>query len=356
MTAQKNSILIFSEEHTDEFELFLSQQEYSKVSDFSGRVLPSNERNRRQKIAQNKIWIEVYINGGRVGCTKKMNLEWPSFEVNFLEKFQIYLFRKPAFIEFRVYMGTLRANRIDTVKIDIPGENANTLTSSSTIYREKAFYKKVPVRTTRLDTRQANTSHDNSRTPIKGQPTEPGVSFIGSKTPGGQPSPIQGNVGDSPSKDIDHKSEEEQQLLKTPISGYVSYKAEWYGFGTSLPPPTIDKMGGKKQDGIRIKNYYEQVLESVVDLNDPRNELAIANLKQLKNKQIQEVLERDAMMPFSDITSLRHQLYKLKFHKSDLVTRKIPLTEEAIFKNADLMNFLTVNIINYSSFKRFRNI
>jgi len=308
-------------------------------------MLPYHERSRRQRIAQFKVWVGIYINGVYVGRTKKVFLEWPSFEVNFLEKFQIYLFRKPATIEFRIYMGTFRSIQIDSVMIDIPGENANTLTSSSTIYREKSFAKRI----------QTQPTPNTTKTPVKSPPannSQPDVTLNKDKSQSSpvkdqknpedlQKSPIAGNLNLSPEKD-NQSNNTESDLSKSPIAGIIFYKAEWFGYGTSLPPPTIEKFGGKKQEGIKVKNYYEQSLENLVDINDPRNELAIQQLKKLKNQQIQEVLKRDAMMPFSEIESLRHRLYKLKFQKIDLAMKRIPLTEKEIFNNNDFMRFINV--------------
>jgi len=53
------------------------------------------------------------------------------------------LYTKPASIRFDVILGTLREHVVDSVYVDIPGDNANSLTSSSTIFREAAFEKKV---------------------------------------------------------------------------------------------------------------------------------------------------------------------------------------------------------------------
>ena len=239
----------------------------------------------------------------------------------------------------------MRSILVDTIAIDIPGENANTLTSSSTIYREKSFAKRIQS--------QASTT----KTPVKQLPannnSQPDVSKPGSSpakdpknTDEAQKSPIAGNPnGGSPVKENQLSNTEAEDLSKSPIAGIIFYKAEWFGYGTSLPPPTIEKFGGKKQEGIKVKNYYEQSLENLVDVNDPRNELAIQQLKKLKNQQIQEVLKRDAMMPFSEIESLRHRLYKLKFQKIDLAMKRIPLTEEEIWKNNDFMRFITVILI-----------
>lgn len=337
-----------SEENTNEVELFLSQQDFSQATDTRGKVLPYHERERRKNIRKNKVWIKIYIDGRYVGRTNPKPIAWPGFEIDFLEKFQIYLFRKPATIEFQVYMGVLSPVKIDTIEIDIPGENANTLTSSSTIYREKSFAKLVPVSQSRARSKTPN------KTPGKQPAGAAGAAATGKEADLKVPplkldkssDPLTGNkspLTNPASPELKPEdSKQDKDLAQASISGIVYYKAEWFGYGTNLPPPSIDKLGGKRQDGIKVKNYYEQTLENLVDLNDPRNEQAIQQLKKLKNLQIQELLKRDAMMPFSEIESLRHRLYKLKFLKIDLVMKKIPLTEQEIYNSIDFMRLIGV--------------
>ena len=294
-----------------------------------------------------------------VGRTQKKNVEWPSFEVSFLEKFQIYLFRKPASIEFRIYMGTFRPVKVDSIKIDIPGENANTLTSSSTLYREVKFGRRTqakPKQTTPvkspINAPAENEPLNKSPSPTKTQRDGDNNAQDLQKTVRDNHTPTKGEVKDGTMTGTmtgtmmdkqQNDAEKAPEIITGSVAGLINYKAEWSGYGSSLPPSTIDKLSGSKQDGIKIKNYYEKDMENIVDVNDPRNELAIQQLKQLKNKQIHEVLRRDAMMPFSDFDSLRHRLYKLKFHKIDLVNRRIPLTEQEIYGNPDLLRFIAVN-------------
>mmetsp|Transcript_1734 Transcript_1734/g.1590 ORF Transcript_1734/g.1590 Transcript_1734/m.1590 type:complete len:84 (-) Transcript_1734:1975-2226(-) len=46
------------------------------------------------------------------------------------------------------------------------------------------------------------------------------------------------------------------------------------------------------------------------------------------------------MMPLIDVPSFRHKLLKLRFQKAHLINKKIPLTEEEVINNRELMGYL----------------
>jgi len=69
----------------------------------------------------------------------------------------------------------------------------------------------------------------------------------------------------------------------------ITFKAEWFGFGPKLPPPSIEKFAIAQKDGIKQKHQHikeGESLDKMIDLNDPRNEYLIQDLKDIKNAQI----------------------------------------------------------------------
>jgi len=57
-----------------------------------------------------------------------------------MEKFLIHLYTKPNKIKFAICIKSFFSTLvIDSVEVEIPGENANTITSTSSIYREVEF-------------------------------------------------------------------------------------------------------------------------------------------------------------------------------------------------------------------------
>lgn len=324
----------------------MTHQDCSKVVNFSNQPIPAAERHRRQRVQQTRVFIRIYINDVYVARTRKQYIDWPSFEVTFLEKFQIYLFTKPGSIKFQIVMGTFRETTVDTIEIDIPGDTVNTLTSSSVIYREKEFAKKVavnkpPAPKQNVPPPKANASptkaNPNQQTPdpaIK-DPNNPQVAI-----------PI-GNNPQEPTLDAQAPGEKKDEIQKKPeteykvtVSGLVNYKAEWYGFGPTLPPASIDRFGKSNIQGIKQKNIVDINIDKMIDLNDPRNEALLLKLREMKNKQMNDILKRDSMMPLADIESLRQKLYKIKYQKPELLKKKIPLTEEEIINNEELMRLI----------------
>jgi len=69
-----------------EYDFFLSLGEHSKKT-FKNANLPRSETGRRSRIQSTKCYLKIYINDNYAAKTKKVQIQWPSFEVPFNEKF-----------------------------------------------------------------------------------------------------------------------------------------------------------------------------------------------------------------------------------------------------------------------------
>lgn len=57
------------------------------------------EVQRREEIKKEKYFVRIYINGYEVAKSEKMNLQWPTFKVNFNQKFNITVYSSPSSIQ-----------------------------------------------------------------------------------------------------------------------------------------------------------------------------------------------------------------------------------------------------------------
>lgn len=67
--------------------MLLRPSDISNVETYDGRQLPRTEIQRRNKIKKSKMMLKIYINDNLMAKTDKVNISWPSFEVEFFEKF-----------------------------------------------------------------------------------------------------------------------------------------------------------------------------------------------------------------------------------------------------------------------------
>mmetsp|Transcript_38720 Transcript_38720/g.28605 ORF Transcript_38720/g.28605 Transcript_38720/m.28605 type:complete len:118 (+) Transcript_38720:126-479(+) len=88
---------VFKNDHTGEFYFNLTHEQPSGKK-FNGTALPSNEVNRRNSISRIRAYMRLIINGKYVARTRKAFLNWPSFEIDISEEFQVLLFTMPSSI------------------------------------------------------------------------------------------------------------------------------------------------------------------------------------------------------------------------------------------------------------------
>lgn len=289
------------------------------------------ELNRRRSIQKQRIFIRLLVNGKYVTRTKKSFIQWPSMESDFQERYQLYLYEKPSSIQLQIVMGFIFPSTIDTINVPIPGDNVNTLTSSSSIYQEVAFFKKLPPlkknQMKKVNEKEKNNTQ-NEEDPL-----------------------LKPNDNDA-IKYIDKISE------INPLEGRILYKGQWVGYGPKMPPRNVDYFQKKVQvdQGVLVnipRGLLEYETEKLrygdsgfhIDVNDPRNEALFENLRNMKNKELRELLKQEEMLPFFDLISLRQKLLKLRFSNPDLMELEIPMTEDEIFFNKRLIELLEVNIL-----------
>jgi hypothetical protein len=68
-----------------------------------------------------------------------MPINWPSFEVDILDQFQIFVFTLPNKVQLEIYFNDRMTDRIDLV---IPGSQVKSLTSASRLIKEYEFSKR----------------------------------------------------------------------------------------------------------------------------------------------------------------------------------------------------------------------
>ena len=129
------------------------------------------------------------------------------------------------------------------------------------------------------------------------------------------------------------------------IDGSIYIKAEWHGFGESMPPAraeTLFQQQGAKAS--RRKPTIEQSEDLLsgkrsIDVNDPRNERVMQNLQQAGNNYHERLLAQDAQFQLAEVhASFRQEL--LLARKDDPSYANIPipyLTDELV--DADISAF-----------------
>jgi len=315
-----------------EMEFILDQIDISKddVPNFK-----RTEINRRRSIQKQRIFIRLLVNNKYVTRTRKAFIQWPSFEADFQEQYQLYLYAKPSSIQLQIVMGMFFPSMIDTINAPIPGDNVNTLTSSSSIYQEIQFYKKVNEKVV-----ERKKVFEKNKKPEENVNNEDSASLLKQQK-------------DAPENDVLKYIEKITEIK--PLEGKILYKGQWIGYGSKMPPRNIDYFQKKGQidqsNAMKIpKGLLEYETNKLIfnepgfhiDVNDPRNEELFETLRNLKNKELRELLKQEEMLPFFDLTSLRQRLLKLRFSNPDLMELEIPMTEDEVFYNKRLIELLEV--------------
>jgi hypothetical protein len=85
---------------------------------------------RRQRIKSTRIKLKIYVNENLMAETEKVNISWPSFDVEFYEKFQIFLYTRPYNVRIDVCECGFTTKVISSVEVEVPGQHVYTLTST----------------------------------------------------------------------------------------------------------------------------------------------------------------------------------------------------------------------------------
>ncbi len=90
-------------------------------------------------------------------------------------------------------------------------------------------------------------------------------------------------------------------------------KAGWIGKGPKMPPTKIENLFTKtikKKGGYEALPQEEMDGEMVEDINDPLNLELVQKLKESKNAELKQMLDKDALNPLADVDPLRHKLLR----------------------------------------------
>ncbi|CAK70738.1 unnamed protein product (macronuclear) [Paramecium tetraurelia] len=287
-----------STDNTKEVDFILQQIEIHKESN-KDQIISKAEEARRQTIRSFRVQLEIVINNQVVAQTRKVNLDWPSFEARIMEKLQVYVFTKPTSVKLRIWKVQLINKLIDEIEIELPGEKSFAITSTGFVLKEAYF---AQGRKTIRDTRYQDLISQNN-------------------------------------KALNYKSTEEE------FEGFISFRTEWPDFGPKMPPESLDmqyhQLETKYEDELGDADDIEKMIvdEKYFDINDPRNEELFEKLTKKQDKQT-EVVSGECVVPYSNIKSKRQQLLKLKFVQPQLSKYKIPLLEQQIERDGELTQFL----------------
>ena len=120
-----------------------NEQDVSKTL-VNGNALPRSEEDRRSSAKSIRAYVRLIINGHYVARSRKQQMDWPSFEIDVAEQFQVCLFTMPSSIQLEVVMGGLfREQLVDVLDIEVPGSHVKALSSAATLIKEISFSKRV---------------------------------------------------------------------------------------------------------------------------------------------------------------------------------------------------------------------
>jgi hypothetical protein len=351
---------------------------------FSGKSLPSKELSRRDSVRKTLYFLKIYINNELMATTAKTPIQWPSFEIEFKEHFDIFVYTKPYSIAIEVCEAGLITHVLDRIEVDIPGEHANSLTSAGTIIREVAYSKKRFLKASKEENKKpkgepktpelSNAANNQMNGPpvvtqVNGLPVvlsaaNPGlvgpITDNGMRPTGENPdvknnNAVHDDVFNNRKLDDDLNTEapdDDIPLEEVPYevleSGRINIEVGWKGFGPKLPPLNTGGFGIFRQRK-KEKHLYQALPQSdndverdeiLIDVNDPRNNDYVEKVREIRNNYLRSLLRNDMKLPLSDVKSIRHELMKLYLSEYREKKKAVPLLEREIVADEDLMKLI----------------
>jgi len=296
------------------------------------KILPRVEIQRRQNIMKLKCYLKIFINNIFVADTKKYPLLWPNFEINMNDLLQVNVFSRPTKIELELYIGNFTFKKVGRFEIEPPGVFSNSVTSSSTLLEEIEF-----------SSQSDNKNFENKQ--------EGENKLIHSNTLNLMKDSLQVNKEENEKlldippgeKKPNNKSNKNAPIHVEKIyKGKILLKLEWEGVGPDMPPTKMeDKINLiKKQKASKEQTSIMNRYDFPFDINDPRNVIYFEKMKKLKTEILLKYLNKEYMLPFYDVKSLRHYLLVKRQEKSSLKKLKIPLLETEIEKSSEIRKVL----------------
>lgn len=77
-----------------------------------------------------KYFLRLVINNNVVSTSSKVQMSWPYFSLPVYEKFNMFVYTMPSSVKLEVVKDGIISSVIDTISLKLPGEHANTITSS----------------------------------------------------------------------------------------------------------------------------------------------------------------------------------------------------------------------------------
>ena len=276
--------------------------------------LPKEEKNRRDKIHNNQVFIKVYINNVFAFETKPAPMTYPNYEVEINSQFVMNLYTRPTKFEIELY---INKNLVKSFEAEPPGMFSKTVTSSAILYEEIQFGKD-------------NIEKDKEKNNIK-KPEETDKLL---------------NKNEEEDKILLNEKEKEDNeaiiVNNESIEGSILLKTEWEGRAPDLPPTKIeDKLElVNKQLEFKelIKNYF--AFDYPFDVNDPRNVASVEEMKKDKLELMLKFLYKEYLLTYYDVYSKRHELLLKRLTKKSMDKKKFPILESQIEKNKELAQIL----------------
>lgn len=119
------------------------EQPSEQKNDGSG--LSFGEKRRRGNAKDLQVHGVLFINGVKVAVTEKKAVNWPKFEAQFSEMFQLHLFTVPSSIQLKILLadGILGDTQVDLIDVEIPGSHVKSLTCACQLIQQVKFSKKA---------------------------------------------------------------------------------------------------------------------------------------------------------------------------------------------------------------------
>jgi len=104
--------------------------------------LPSSERSRQNRIKKLQVYAVLLINDRKVSKTNKAPVNWPNFNFQVKEMFQVHVFTIPSSIKIElVLVDGFSETIIDVINVEVPGQHVRSLTCSCPLIQKIPFSK-----------------------------------------------------------------------------------------------------------------------------------------------------------------------------------------------------------------------
>ena len=280
-------------------------------------LIPKNEIQRREKIKDLQCYLKVYINGIYAFETKHMFIQWPSFEVEFNQKFLINLYTRPTKFEIELYLNN---ELVKKFQAEPPGIFSKTVTSSASLDEVVEFGNEEEREKEKLEKKKKKKIPESLK---EKQEEEEGEEE-------------KQNLLENEEKNVDEKK------ISDNYTGELLIKTEWEGRAPDLPPTKMEdklELVNKQLDfKEEIRQYNE--FDYPFDVNDPRNVAFIEDMKKGRLQMMLKFMYKEYLLNYYDVHSTRHYLLLQRLKKESLSKFTFPILESQILKNEECKNLL----------------